>query len=89
MSTPQARFDDKVRMVVRAIPLGETRSYQEVAREAGKPRAQRAVARIMRENYDPEVPCHRVIRADGGLGGYNRGGEEQKRALLQGEGVMV
>lgn len=46
-------------------------TYSEVATRAGNPKAARAVARVMSANYDPTVPCHRVIRADGSMGGYN------------------
>lgn len=76
-------FTDRVRQVVAAIPPGETRSYSAVAAAAGNPRAARAVARIMARNFDPAVPCHRVVRQDGTLGGYNRGGEVVKRCLLE------
>ncbi len=60
-----------VKVVVRNIPRGKTLSYKEVASRAGNPRASRAVARIMSQNIDPSVPCHRVIHADGSIGGYN------------------
>jgi len=63
-------------------------TYGEVAREAGNPKAARAVANIMAKNFDPEIPCHRVIRADGRPGGYNRGGEATKKDLLAAEGVV-
>ena len=82
-------FSDVVREVVRKIPKGEVRTYQEVAVLAGNPRAYRAVANVMAHNYDLTVPCHRVIRSDGGLGGYNRGGVSRKRQLLQEEGVAI
>jgi O-6-methylguanine DNA methyltransferase len=75
-------FSDQVRLVVKAIPKGKTMSYAEVATKAGNPKAARAVARVMSANYDPEVPCHRVIRSDGTLGGYNRGGTAAKHAIL-------
>ncbi len=75
-------FSDAVRAVVRSIPLGKTLSYKEVAIQAGNPLAFRAVARVMAANYDPTVPCHRVIRADGKMGGYNRGGIVAKEKLL-------
>lgn len=78
-------FKEKVRTVVRTIPKGKTMTYSEVAAKAGSPRAARAVANIMAANYDPDIPCHRVIRRDGNLGGYNRGGVEAKRALLDAE----
>lgn len=82
-------FTEKVKEVVRNIPRGSTRSYGEVAKKAGSPRAYRAVARIMSTNYDPTVPCHRVVRANGSLGGYNRGGEKAKHRLLTEEGVYT
>ena len=82
-------FTDKVRTVVRAIPKGETLSYKEVARRAGSPLAARAVAHIMAANFDPTIPCHRVIKSNGTLGGYNRGGEQKKRAILRSEEVII
>lgn len=82
-------FADKVRKVVKAIPKGEVLTYKQVAEKAGNPQAARAVANIMAANYAPEIPCHRVIRTDGTLGGYNRGGIEAKRKLLLQEGVKL
>ena len=75
-------FTEQVKAYVRTIPKGETRSYSEVALAIGRPNSFRAVANVMAGNYDQTVPCHRVIRADGSLGGYNRGGERRKRALI-------
>ena len=74
---------------MRQIPRGETKSYGEVAKAIGYLGAARAVGTVMKNNYDPTVPCHRVIRADGTLGSYNRGGTEKKRALLKAEGVRL
>ena len=82
------KFADHVREVVRQIPKGETRTYGEVAAAAGRPGAARAVGSVMRDNYDPSVPCHRVMRADGKIGEYNRGGPEKKHALLIAEGAL-
>lgn len=82
-------FSEQVKAVVRTIPKGEVRTYKEVATAAGNPQAARAVANIMAKNYDETVPCHRVIRSDGELGGYNRGGVEQKRAILKKEGYNL
>ncbi len=81
-------FGERVREVVRKIKPGSVMTYKEVATAAGSPRAFRAVANIMSHNYDPSVPCHRVIRSDGTLGGYNRGGQIAKRALLTKEGAL-
>jgi methylated-DNA-[protein]-cysteine S-methyltransferase len=80
-------FSDKVRDIVRRIPKGETMTYKEVAARAGNPKAARAVGAVMRSNYDPSIPCHRVVASDGTLRGYNRGGKERKRELLFDEGV--
>jgi methylated-DNA-[protein]-cysteine S-methyltransferase len=82
-------FADKVRDVVRKIPKGKTMTYKQVALKAGNPKASRAVANTMAANYDPQIPCHRIIRSDGGLGGYNKGGIEAKRAILQAEGIKI
>ncbi|HEY0964628.1 MAG TPA: MGMT family protein [Candidatus Paceibacterota bacterium] len=83
------QFQEKIRAVVRQIPKGTVMTYKEVAYAAGKPAAARAVANTMAKNYDPTVPCHRVIRSDGQLGGYNRGGTAEKRRLLESEGVVL
>jgi O-6-methylguanine DNA methyltransferase len=82
-------FTDRVRRIVQAIPKGKTMTYKAVAQKAGNPQAARAVARIMAANFDPKIPCHRVIRSDGGLGGYNRGGTEAKRKILVAEGAFT
>jgi len=68
----------------RTIPWGETRSYSWLAAEAGRPGAPRAAGQAMAKNRVPLlVPCHRVIRADGSLGGYGgKLGLEMKRKLL-------
>jgi len=82
-------FAEQVREAVRQIPKGETRSYGEVAAAIGRPGAARAVGTVMKNNYDPTVPCHRVVKAGGKPGAYNRGGEEKKRELLRAEGVDI
>ncbi|MFA7302527.1 MAG: MGMT family protein [Candidatus Paceibacterota bacterium] len=80
-------FADLVRNAVRRIPKGETRTYAEVAKAIGHAGAARAVGTIMKNNYDSTVPCHRVIKSDGAVGAYNRGGPAAKRKLLKAEGV--
>ncbi|HEY4515014.1 MAG TPA: MGMT family protein [Candidatus Paceibacterota bacterium] len=82
-------FREKVLWIVRKIPRGKTLAYGEVARMAGNAGAARAVGTIMRNNFDKSIPCHRVIRADGKLGSYNRGGERAKRKLLKQEGAKL
>ena len=79
------RFQQIVYRAVCAVPMGETRSYQWVAEAIGRPRAARAVGQALHRNpFAPTVPCHRVVRADGTLGGY-AGGLARKRRLLQTE----
>lgn len=74
-------FSEKVYEVVKEIPKGETLTYKQVAALAGRPGAYRAVGNILSKNYDPSIPCHRVIRSDGKWGGYNRGLSEKIRKL--------
>jgi len=81
----QRSFKRRVFAVVAKIPKGNVLTYAEVARRAGSPRAARAVGSILKENFDPAIPCHRVIRSNGTFGGYNRGAA-QKRKLLAREG---
>lgn len=82
-------FREKVIQIVRKIPKGKTLSYKQVAGRAGHPGAARAVGAIMRVNKDKTIPCHRVIRSDGTLGGYNGlQGTKSKRALLMREGAI-
>ena len=81
-------FKARVLKVVRSIKRGRTMSYGEVARRARKPGAARAVGAIMAANTDTNVPCHRVIRADGSLGGYNAIRGPSKRQLLEREGAL-
>lgn len=78
-------FQERVWQALRAIPYGSTRSYHDIAAAIGQPAAARAVARACAANpVALLIPCHRVIREDGGLGGY-RWGFERKRALLDAE----
>ena len=82
-------FQLKVWMALREIPLGETRSYSDVARAIGEPKAVRAVANACASNPVPLIiPCHRVIRKDGSLGGYGLG-ISRKKALLSTERVLA
>lgn len=81
-------FSQKVLSVVAKIKKGRTMTYKEVAEKAGNPLAFRAVGNILNKNYNPKIPCHRVLRADGKLGGYNRG-LLKKRLILEKEGVKL
>jgi methylated-DNA-[protein]-cysteine S-methyltransferase len=82
-------FQRQVLEIVKGIPRGEVRPYAWVAREAGSPKASRAVGTVMANNPVPlVVPCHRVVKNDGTTGSYAFGAEEKVR-LLEGEGVPV
>lgn len=81
-------FQQRVWELLRAVPSGETITYQELARRLGRPSAVRAVARAVATNPAAIViPCHRVVRSDGQLGGY-RWGPERKERLLKAEGAV-
>lgn len=76
-------FKEKVYEIVRQIPRGQTMTYKQVAAAAGRPKAFRAVGNILNKNYNPDIPCHRVIQSDGQSGGYNRGAKEKIKILNQ------
>ena len=82
-------FTRRVLSVVKRIPAGRVATYGDVARLAGRARASRAVGNIMRECRAADVPCHRVVAADGRLGGYGSGNLAMKRSLLRAEGILV
>jgi O-6-methylguanine DNA methyltransferase len=78
-------FQSKVYNVVKKIPAGQTRSYAWVAQRLGKPKAARAVGQALKRNpYPFVIPCHRVIKSDGSLGGYSQG-RRLKAELLKRE----
>ena len=84
-------FQLKVWTYLRKIPRGSVKTYSQVAKDIGKPLAIRAVANAIGKNpYAPKIPCHRVIRSDGSLGGYSgKGGVKTKRFLLKKEGIKL
>ncbi len=84
-------FQKKVWNELKKIPKGEVRTYKEIAVAIGKPNSARAVANACGKNPTPiEIPCHRVIRSDGSLGGYSgKGGVSTKRKLLKREGISL
>ena len=82
------KFQKRVYSVVKEIPEGKTLSYKEVAKLAGFPPAWRAVGNVLNKNYDSEIPCHRVIKSNGEVGGYNHG-IQKKIALLEEEGIYM
>ena len=81
-------FAKKVRAIVKKIPKGKTLTYKQVAAKVGNPLAARAVGAVMRSNYDPSIPCHRVVHSNGSFGTYNRGGPKRKRSMLLSEGAI-
>ncbi|KKT00995.1 MAG: 6-O-methylguanine DNA methyltransferase [Candidatus Nomurabacteria bacterium GW2011_GWF2_43_8] len=84
-------FQKKVWSEIAKIPKGETITYKELAKRIGKPKAVRAVANAVGKNPVPIIiPCHRVVKSDGSLGGYSgKGGIKTKRALLKKEKVKI
>lgn len=80
-------FTEKVYEVVSKIPKGEVLTYKQVAKKAGNRKASRAVGSILHKNFNPNIPCHRVIRSDGKLGGYNKG-DKNKIKILKKEGYL-
>jgi len=80
-------FEKAVYKAILRIPRGEVRPYKWVARKIGKPGSARAVGNALNKNpYAPLVPCHRVIRSDGTIGGFAKGSAEKRRLLIA-EGV--
>ncbi len=76
---------------LRQIPKGTVKTYSQVAKAIGKASAVRAVANAIGKNpYPPKIPCHRVIKSDGSLGGYSgKGGTNTKKMLLKKEGITL
>ena len=85
------KFQRKVWRYLLKIPSGTVKSYLDVAKDLKIPLAVRAVANAIGKNpYSPRIPCHRVIRSNGTLGGYSgKGGLKTKRFLLKNEGIIV
>ena len=81
-------FKQRVLEVVRKVKKGQTITYKEVATLSSNPNAARMVGLIMSKNKDKSVPCHRVIRSDGKLGGYNKLLQKEKSEILKLEGFL-
>ena len=83
-------FSELVWGLTKRVPKGKVTTYGEIARALGKPAASRAVGQALRNNPNPiAVPCHRVVRSDGSLGGYcGRAASLEKARLLKREGVL-
>lgn len=84
------KFQISVWKEIKKIPKGQTKTYKDIALALKKPKSSRAVANACGKNpLLIEIPCHRVIRSDGKLGGYSgKGGMNQKRKLLKEEGAL-
>jgi methylated-DNA-[protein]-cysteine S-methyltransferase len=87
---PTISFQERVYEVVRKIPKGRVMTYREVARLAGRPRAWRTVGNILNKSasWRTKIPCHRIIKSDGKIGGYKEG-TKRKATLLKKEGVVI
>ena len=85
------KFQIKVWKFISKIPKGSIKTYKQVAIGIKRPKSARAVANACGKNpYDPKIPCHRVIRSDGVVGGYSgRGGIKKKLSLLRSEKVII
>ena len=91
MNLKGTKFQLKVWNYLKKIPKGKVKTYLEVSKAIGKPGAFRAVANAIGKNpYPPKIPCHRVIKSDGSIGGYSgKGGITKKRRLLEIEKVYL
>lgn len=91
MNLKGTKFQLKVWNYLKKIPKGEVRTYLEVSKAIGKPKAFRAVANAIGKNpCAPKIPCHRVIKSDGSIGGYSgKGGIKKKYRLLRSEKVFI
>ena len=85
------KFQRKVWKYLKTIKLGTVKTYKQVAIGINRPKSARAVANAVGKNpFAPKIPCHRVIRSDGSLGGYSgKGGVKTKKRLLKREGIIV
>ena len=85
------KFQKKVWNYLKTIKKGEVKTYKQVAIAINRPKSARAVANAVGKNpFAPKIPCHRVIRSDGSLGGYSgKGGVKTKKLLLKSECVIV
>ena len=85
------KFQKKVWNYLKTIKKGSLKTYKQVATGINSPKATRAVANAVGKNpFAPKIPCHRVIRSDGSLGGYSgKGGIKTKKKLLKEEGIIL
>lgn len=85
----KTEFERAVLVATFRIPKGKISTYKKIAQKIGRPRAYRAVGNTLHKNpIAPTVPCHRVVRSDGGFGGDEEGAES-RRNLLEKEGILI
>ena len=91
MKLKGTKFQQKVWQYLKNIPRGKVKTYKQVAIAIKSPKSARAVANACGKNpYAPKIPCHRVIRSDGRLGGYSgKGGIRKKLELLRSEKIKI
>ncbi len=91
MKLQGTKFQIKVWLFLKKIPKGTVKTYAQVAKAIGRPLAIRAVANAIGKNpYPIRIPCHRIIRSNGNVGGYSaKGGIKTKRKLLKSEGIIL
>ncbi len=81
-------FEEKVFSAAKRVPRGKVSTYKQLAQAIGSPSACRAVGNALNKNRDAGVPCHRIVRSDGAVGGFARGTREKQRILRE-EGVLI
>lgn len=93
MKYEKSEFSERVYGFCSRVPRGRVTTYGEIARAIGKPGSSRAVGQVLKRNPNaPRVPCHRVVKSDGSLGGYGGAGRkktENKRKMLAREGIEI
>lgn len=88
MPLPSA-FEEKVWRYTKKVPRGRVTTYSLLAKAVGRPKAARAVGNALNKNpFAPEVPCHRVVKSNGELGGFAKG-EKKKATMLKKEGLLI
>lgn len=81
-------FQEKIHSIVKNIPAGKVMTYKELAQKAGFPKAWRSAGNVLAKNRDPRIPCHRVIKSNGEIGGYNKGKKKKMRLLQKESGLF-
>ena len=89
MNKKLTEFEEKVLRFIKKIPKGKVSTYKEIAKAIGRPKAARAIGNALNKNsHAPKVPCHRIVKSDGRIGGYAKG-VKKKIGMLKKEGIEV